>query len=432
MMNKFVINDKTKFQAFYFAILFLIAIYIILYLYRNTHKNYLYIFSIAIVILSFEAFINMFDTSISTINRNTYVKKWDDVKKLTKTIDEYTNDFFRIEMNTRTAKDDGAFFNYPSASIFSSSTYKSGSDFYKQFGMEASMNAYSITGSTPFADSILSVKYEFFDKELENVNDLNMRFISKGESVHLYQHLDVLPFSYVLNNDFIKKYDYKAANPATVQNNFARTLDTKLLLDKQTVKINGKEAKFTTVEDGDYYAFVRDKSIENVIVSYPTTQKKYENLNRGYFIELGFLKIGVTYDFKNDTNDKELLIEIFKFNYDSLKDINNKVIENGSMKMNYYDDTHINYDIDSNIDGTCVITLPYDKGFTLYVDGNKVETKKVFDFFVGFDINKGKHTIKLVYMPEGFILGVIMSFIGIIAFIVLNIFDSMYKKIVQN
>lgn len=427
LLNKLVINDKTKFQSFYFALVMLIIIYAMLYYYKKYSKNYLYIFSIAIAILSFESFINMYDTSISTINRQSYVKKWEDVKTLTKTIDSYTSEFFRVEMNNRTAKDDGAFFNYPSASIFSSSTYKSGTDFYKRIGMETSMNAYSVTGSTPFADSLLSVKYEFYDNEEENFNELNMRLISSTDSMFVYQHLDTLPFSYVLSDDFIKDYNYDVANPATAQNNFARTLNTKLLLSKQDIVIDGINATFKVLEDGNYYGFVRDKSIEKVVVNYPTTQKEFDNLSRGYFMELGYLKSGESYEFRNNTNEKELLLEIFKFNYDALKEINNKINDNGTMKMTYYDDTHINFDIDSKIDGTCLITLPYDKGFTLYVDDERVKTKQVFDFFLGFDIEEGQHKIRLVYMPVGLILGAIMSLIGIISLIGLNLYNKKLK-----
>ena len=64
-------------------------------------------------------------------------------------------------------KDDGAFMHFPSSSIFSSSAYADGTAFYKKVGMEASTNAYSITGSTPFMDSLLSVKYKVYEKEEE-------------------------------------------------------------------------------------------------------------------------------------------------------------------------------------------------------------------------------------------------------------------------
>ena len=417
LLNDVVTNDKLVFMSFYSALIFLIIYFVLMYIDKNRvrTKDRTLFFVFVLLIVSTEAFINMYNTSITSIKRSDYMYKWDDIKTLNKKLDDITNDFYRVEMNNRLTKDDGAFFNYPSASIFSSSAYKEGTDFYKKVGLEASMNAYSITGSTPFMDSMLNVKYEFFKEKLDNPSALNMRLIDSTENVQLYQHLDVLPLSFVLTNKFIEKYDYSSGNPATVQNNFARALDSKIFLEKITTNINGKNADFTISEDGDYYLFIRDKSIEKIVVQYPTTSKTFDHIDRGFFAELGYLKKDEKYEVRNDSNDKELLIEVFKFNYDNLKEVNKKVMENASFKIIDFDDTHINYNLDVRNSGTCMISLPYDEGFSIYVDGKKADTKTVFDCFLGFDIGKGQHTINVVYIPKGFILGLSMTILGLIS-----------------
>ena len=427
VLNNAVNNDKIQFMSFYSALIFLIIYFVLMYIDKNRvkTKDRTALFVLVLMVLSFEAFINMYQTSVSTIKRSDYVNKWDDIKSLNAKIDDITNDFYRVEMNHRLTKDDGAFFNYPSASIFSSSAYKEGTDFYKQVGLEASFNAYSITGSTPFMDSLLSVKYEFYKDKIDNPSSLNMRLIDSKDKAHLYQHLDVLPLSFVLTNDFLEKYDYSSGNPATVQNNFARALDSKIFLEKINANINGKNADFTINEDGDYYLFVRDKSIEKIVVQYPTTSKTFDHIDRGFFAELGYLKKDEKYEVRNDTNDKELLIEVFKFNYDNMREVNKKVLDNADFKIINYDDTHINYNLDVKKSGTCMVSLPYDEGFTVYVDGNKVEIKSVFECFLGFDIDKGKHTINISYMPQGFILGVTMTILGIIS---LLLFYHLYNN----
>lgn len=421
LLNNVVNNNKIQFMSFYSALIFLFIYFYLMYIDKNRikTKDRTLMFIITILVLSFEAFINMFDTSVSTIKRSDYTYKWDDIKKLNNKLDEITNDFYRVEMNSRLSKDDGAFYNYPNASIFSSSAYKEGTDFYKKVGMEASMNAYSITGSTPFMDSLLSVQYEYFKSKLENHRELNMRLIDNTDNIYLYQHLDTLPLSFVLTDDFITKYDYSSGNPATVQNNFARTFDNKLLLHKIDVDIKGKNANFTIKEDGDYYLFVRDKSIEKIVVQYPTTSKTFDHIDRGFFAELGYLKANENFEVRNDTNDKDLLIEVFRFDYDSLKELNKKVLNNADFKMKSFDETHINYDLDVNNEGVCLISLPYDDGFTIYVDDKKAEKIKVFDCFLGFKIKKGNHKIRVSYMPQGIILGCILSIIGILLFILM-------------
>ncbi|MGY3765713.1 YfhO family protein [Vagococcus vulneris] len=61
-------------------------------------------------------------------------------------------------------------------------------------------------------------------------------------------------------------------------------------------------------------------------------------------------------------------------------------------------------------------TIPYDKGWTVKVNGKKVETKPFWDGLLTFEIPAGTSDIKMSYLPVGFIPGLILFFGGIIAF----------------
>ena len=69
-------------------------------------------------------------------------------------------------------------------------------------------------------------------------------------------------------------------------------------------------------------------------------------------------------------------------------------------------------------------TIPYDKGWNVYVDGKQVDTYSVYgDSLMAFDIeNTGDHEIEFKYMPKIYVLTGIISiastgvFIGLIAF----------------
>lgn len=430
LLNKLVINDKIEFHSYYVSLIFILFYFFILYLYLNKNINLKYLFFICMLIVSLEAFINMFNTSVTTIDRNKYVEDYNDIKQLTNKAYDINNDYFRMERINRTAKDDGAFFHFPSASIFSSTAYKDGTDFYKRVGCEASMNAYSITGSTPFIDSLLGIKYEFYGEEQKDNNLLNIRLIDKANKVHLYQNIDTLPLSFVLD-DKLSEIDYKSTNPATVQNNFSRAINIKSLLHKIDININGKTAKFNVTEDGNYFAFIRDKNIEEVTVQYQKTSKKFKNLDRGYFIHIGVLKKGEDIELRNDYNDKELLAEVFRFNYDSLKQFNEYVLDKSQFNIESYSDTSIVYNINSKIDGKCVVTLPYDKGWNILVDGKKVETKKLYDFFISFDIDKGEHIVEMKFFPEGLNIGIIVNLLGILLTGLLYFYNKNNNKFIQ-
>lgn len=418
-------NEKVGFYAVY-ASMILLLVYLVIFLKyksKKTDKNIL--LYVAVVFVCFEAFMNMYQTSISTIKRDDYMKNTQNIKEITNGIKYITNDFYRVERVDMKTKDDGAFMHFPSSSIFSSSAYADGTAFYKKIGMEASTNAYSITGSTPFADSLLSVKYKVFEEEEKNVKMLNLREIANDGIVYMYQNIDTIPLSFVLTEEFLKDYDMSSGNPATVQNNFSRTLKLGTVLNKKSVDITGTTAKFTTDEEGDYYAFVRDKGIKEVVVNYPTTSKSFKNLNRGYFIELGYLEKDVEISFRNDTNDDQLLIEVFRFNFETLKKVVEAIKSNADFKIIDYNETRINYTLSVKNAGVCTISLPYDDGFKVYVDGEEVEKKKVMDFMLGFDVGTGQHEILVTYRPVGLLLGTILSLSGLLALAIIFTLDKM-------
>ncbi len=431
IVEKMIENKKIGFYSVY-ATLIIMLIYFVLtikYMSKKSNKNVL--LYVVIMFVSFEAFINMYQTSISTINRPDYMKNTDIIKKMVSNIKSMNNDFYRVERDDMKTKDDGAFMHFPSSSIFSSSAYADGSEYYKSIGMEASTNAYSITGSTPFADTLLNVKYKIFEKEVEHPDVLNLRLIEgdNENKVYMYQNVHTLPLSFILQEKFIEEYDRTSGNPATVQNNFSRTLKLGTMLSKKSVEITGTTATFKTDEEGDYYAFVRDKGIKEVTVTYPTTSKSFKNLNRGFFIELGYLDKDTDMSFRNDTNDDQLLIEVFKFDFNVLKKVVDKINSYANYKMISFKEDIINYSMDVKESGVCVLTLPYDKGFTVKVDGKEVEYEKVFDFLLGFKLETGQHEILVTYVPEGIKLGAIFTVIGILSLIGLYILDK--KKIIN-
>ena len=186
------------------------------------------------------------------------------------------------------------------------------------------------------------------------------------------------------------------------------------MLKKIDVDISGIKAFLKVEEAGDYYAFVRDKSIKEVTVSFDTTSKQYKNLNRGFFIELGYLKEGSDIEFRNDTSEDDLLIEVFKFDYEVFKNVINELKSYSSFNLRRINSTNILYDLEAKKKGTCLISLPYDDGFKVKVDGKDVETKKVFDFLLGFDLDIGRHEIEMSFVPKGFREGALISFIGLL------------------
>lgn len=86
--------------------------------------------------------------------------------------------------------------------------------------------------------------------------------------------------------------------------------------------------------------------------------------------------------------------------------------------------------ITTNTSTACIqTTIPYDIGWKIYVDGQKVATYKTLDALVAFDIAvAGEHTVKMIYAPDVIIIGGIISLISVASFSTFCIVGYRRKK----
>lgn len=98
---------------------------------------------------------------------------------------------------------------------------------------------------------------------------------------------------------------------------------------------------------------------------------------------------------------------------DVLATMSSAVLERPSsiMKMS---DSHLTGSFTAGENQKLMFTIPYDEGWSLYVDGQKTELKKVLDVFMLADVNPGEHTYEMKFVPEGLKSGSVLSLIGLL------------------
>ena len=79
-----------------------------------------------------------------------------------------------------------------------------------------------------------------------------------------------------------------------------------------------------------------------------------------------------------------------------------------------WDDNSISGTITTLKDGYIVTSVPHDSGWTVKLDGKKIDYLKVNEGFVGFTITPGSHTIEMNYVPPGLVVGSIISVVSLI------------------
>lgn len=77
------------------------------------------------------------------------------------------------------------------------------------------------------------------------------------------------------------------------------------------------------------------------------------------------------------------------------------------------------------------MTVPYENGWTAYVDGKEAEIKKVNYAFMGLELSAGHHEIVFRYSYPGFRLGVLVSFVSLavlVAYLIISRKNKRAKK----
>ena len=104
------------------------------------------------------------------------------------------------------------------------------------------------------------------------------------------------------------------------------------------------------------------------------------------------------------------------YNYNDLVSINDEispfVIDRDKTKGDVIEGS-----INVKEDGYFKLSIPYDEGFEIYVDGEKTPYEVVNKSFIGFKIKEGNHDIRIVYVSPLFKEGLVISCIGLVLFV---------------
>lgn len=405
LAEKLVDNpEQYHFSIFYVAIVF-IAIYAgLIYLYKHGKWSPDAILLTALTVAAMETAVNTAVTSVPTTSRTAYVKDNQDVQTLAWNIKSDT--FFRMEKADQRTKNDGAWMNFPSVSLFSSTANSSLSDFFKVLGCESSTNAYSITGSTPLVDSLFSVRYGLYPEQQDS--ELLKQAGRKG-GTWLYENKYTLPVAFMLPQDLETNWITDLGDPASVQNDLCKVLGTEEVLIANEGITEGKKFSFTAQEAGDYYVYVQNKKVKDISAVIGEETKNFDNVDRGYFVELGHIGIGETVSLESkDEGSPTLQADVWRFNPEGLRAVYERMNRN-PITLTSWTDTKLEGSITVDTPGVMYTSIPYDKGWTVMVDGVKITPREIFDTFLGVDLAPGTHNIQLCYMPEGLKTGAWIS-----------------------
>ena len=422
LAEKLIDAKHFHFSIFYVAIIVLSMYAGVLHMFKIGKRELAA--CLALILVSVEAAANTAVTSVTITSREAYTRDNEDVHMLMDMV-EPSDDFYRVEKKTRKTKNDGAWMNFPSVSLFSSTANADLTEFFKRMGCEASTNSYSITGSTPLVDSLVSIKYALYSEEVPNTE--LWAYMKESGETYLYENLYTLPLGFVISHSVEDNWQFKMDNPGEVQNDLCQALGNDAVLQWIDSNTSGKNCTFTPDLDGYYYVYVTNKKVKSVKAAVPSGSKTFNNTDRGYLLELGSLVAGNQITLTSQTDGQDMKCEVYRFSDEAMISLYEKLNET-PLKLTSWEDTKLAGTVNAAERGVLFTSIPYETGWIVKIDGEVAETEKIFEAFLSVDIPEGEHEITFEYFPAGLKPGIIITLASIAILAMLFIVDRIMER----
>lgn len=378
--------------------------------------------------------------------------------------------FYRMEMQQNYTINDSAIYGYNGVSLFSSTVNESVTNFVNGMGMIGwdAGNRYYYCETSPLTSSFLNIKYMLARRSVA-ADTNNWENIETIEGASSYRNKTPLSLGF-MTNKAIKTFDYNfdkngqpVESPFDAQNSLF-TKSTGINEDIFTV-VNGEPLStgfpvsinsntsyycdatseagtltitYTVTEDNTpIYAYTSCENCENntiTITGASGVPKTYE-IRFPYIISLGVydkgesVKIATPYAIGTAGNCN---IWVCKFN-ESVYQKGYSQLNDEMYKITDFKTSTISGTITAKEDGIMYTSIPYEEGWTAYVDGKEAEiTPLANNALVSINLSKGEHTVTFKYMPKGFVLSFTLFVVGIVVFAGLIIFEQFYLKKKKN
>ncbi|MBR1771791.1 MAG: YfhO family protein, partial [Lachnospiraceae bacterium] len=405
-----------------YAVLMMLA-----YLRQNMQERRLLLFVAVIVML--------LETQINAVETNVISSKWgehmDPTAARTLYVQATTQEqgIVRAEIFDREMFNEGIRAQYPSASLFSSTQNSVVRAFYERLGMRYNKVFYGFEGNTPFSAALLNVQYMFganggYENTLYTVAE------QKGD-VWLYKANGSLPFGYVAPVGYDLEGD---AEGLVLQNQLVHALDIEEeLFALCETAIDGDAVTFEAAQEGLYYAVLTTDGIEKVSlrgVNVSGMGWNTQYLHQNSVIYLGQMAAGQQGRIANaDTGEeaRQMSALVYRLNEDVLAQALSKLSEQHLENVTY-DSTHINGELNLAQAGRLILSVPYEKGWQVRVNGTRVEPETFGGAFFALDLEPGAYVLEMRYVPYGFYAGAGISLLSVVLLVVLWIARKGVKK----
>ena len=265
-----------------------------------------------------------------------------------------------------------------------------------------------------------NVDYEVVDQSGLNLSDGNIK-VSSGDSKL------TINTGEIKNSEVYIVFKNLKKKPLPYQEYKESVLRNSKNLDIESYKFDVE--KISYYPHGNFNIYINKPGITKRLINADGDNQGFVDV-KDYIANLGYYKStegNITIDFK----------DIGDYTYDSIEvvavpqenfDIQANKLENNRLKVSTLHDNYIKGTVSAENDGLLYLSIPYTKGWKVYIDGEEQETYVADITFTGVDIDKGEHTVELKYRPVGFKAELIVCGAGIVIFAMILVYQCLKRR----
>lgn len=379
-------------------------------------------------------------------------------------IDNKDSGFYRTELCYLNTRMDPAYYGYNGISVFSSMAYESYSQLQSSLGMQSNkVNSYTYNTQTPVYNMMFNIKYLIqTDVSLAPSSNLYKKIYNTSDKKsNVYESKYNLPIAYCVNSK-IDDWVTDEGNPFEIQSDFVKlatgysnlfkpveynstdfdavsgddvTENGTYWLEKSDSSSNyGTETvSLSPTIDGNLYLYVKSSDLKTITVNSEKVSDITQSMEDAYILDLGYHNKGDEVLVSLDASKMESESTSFDFycytaDDTVVKNMYNSLAGN-SLNVDSYSDTTIKGTVNAKENCYLYSSIPYDDGWSVYVDGKKAETFEIGGTLLAIELTPGQHKIEYKYFPVGFLYGIIISAVTVFGLCVFYIYNKSSLKL---
>ena len=370
---------------------------------------------------------------VANQSKESFASDYDDFKSAQNKIKSADKSlFYREELSNLRARMDPSWYGYNGISIFSSMAYEKVANLQKAVGLYGNkINSFTYNPQTPVYNSMFSLKY-VYDKDSKVSEGRYYRNALTEGRFTVYENMFPLSIAYPVSDKVLDWEAVTYANPVTAQEEYFylatgvegvynRIYDYEIMCSnvlsvseeekqEEVLTLNrisdeydaAATVEITAESDENIYIYVNCRKLDTVEVYSPKITTTMSVLD-GYILDLGRHDTGdvISVELPLKDNEKTASVDFtaFTVDYDKFKEGYEK-LKNGELELTRFSDTVVKGVITAEENEILYTSIPYDNGWTVYIDGKKApkdSVVKISEALTGVEVSAGEHTITFIY-----------------------------------